>query len=263
MVIVKAHAEMNICRAVLRAFGRSHTYDVRRNTYLWLGAFWGFLVPFFAVTLAMSVERLSVLGVVRAQPGLPGLLACPVLCAVLFGALGTVRHRAQIESERRADAWKELAMKDYLTGLYNRRFVMQELARMLADSRVTGQPVTVILIDLDGFKDVNDSSGHLEGDRVLCQAAQALKGAMRRTDVLGRYGGDEFILLKAADRAAAVRLVNRAIAAVHENTGLALCAGIGCWPQDGTSPEDLIDAADTRLLALKRRSHETKSLARR
>lgn len=259
---MEAHAKMDIGHAVLGAFGRAHTYDARRNAYLWLGAFWGLLIPVFAVTLAMSVERLSPFDIVRAQPSLLLLFACPVLSAVLFGALGTVRHCARVEHERLTDGWKELAMTDYLTGLYNRRFVMQNLTRMLVDSRVTGRPVTVILIDLDGFKDVNDSSGHLEGDRVLCEAAQALKSAMRRTDILGRYGGDEFILLKASDRTAAVRLVNRAIAAVRENTGLALCAGIGCWPQDGTSPEELIEAADARLLKLKRSHHDAKSLAR-
>lgn len=253
---------MNIGHEILRALRSTHTYDVRRNASLWLGAFWGLLIPLYAVTPAMSSGSLSLPDVLRAQPGLLALFACPVLCAFLFGALGTVRRRVRIEGERRAAAWKELAMTDPLTGLHNRRFIMEKLTRMLADSRATGAPATVILIDLDGFKNVNDRHGHLEGDRVLCRAAQALQRSMRGTDLLGRYGGDEFILLKAADRGAAVRLVNRAIATVRNTAGLELCAGMGCFPEDGSSPEELLRAADTLLMNVKRSHHDPKSSAR-
>jgi len=171
------------------------------------------------------------------------------------------RRRRQVEYERPVDVLKELAMTDDLTGLPNRRFVMEELTKMLSESRNSGESVIVILIDLNGFKKVNDRKGHLEGDEVLRRAARALKRAVRCGDILGRYGGDEFIFLKTGAREEALRLVHRTISAVREDTGLELCAGLGCSAGGGDSPEELLEAADLDLRKGKRSFYGAKCVA--
>lgn len=246
--------------AFLRAFARAYTYDVRRNSYLWLGVFWGMLVPLFTLASDVSLlssEGRSPLDVLRLHPAHFLLLAHPLLLGVLFGAMGTVRHDLETENRRLIGTLEELAMTDPLTGLYNRRYVKEALKNMLETALRCSKPLSVVLIDLDGFKAVNDQHGHLRGDRVLCEAASALRSALRQSDVLGRHGGDEFILLDPADSASAARLVERAVEAVRKATALSLSAGIACWPEDGNTPDELIAAADRSLGITKKRSHES------
>ncbi|MCM3727778.1 diguanylate cyclase [Neobacillus cucumis] len=90
---------------------------------------------------------------------------------------------------------KNLASIDGLTGVYNRTFFMQESEKMLASRNLTGGKVSVIMFDIDHFKNVNDSFGHQAGDRVLAHVASLAKESLRSTDIIGRYGGEEFILL--------------------------------------------------------------------
>lgn len=248
--------------AFLRAFARSYTYDVRRNSYLWLGVFWGLLVPFFTISYDVSLwapEGRGALEIFRAHPIYLVLVSHPLLLGILFGAMGTVRSDLETENGRLIKTLEELAMTDPLTGLYNRRYISEALKNMLESARRTRRPLSVILIDLDGFKAVNDEYGHPRGDRVLCDAAIALRSALRQSDVLGRHGGDEFILLDPSDRSSAAQLLARAVEAVRAKTGLSLSAGIGCWPEDGETPDDIVAAADRGLGDSKRKSHESRT----
>jgi diguanylate cyclase (GGDEF)-like protein len=248
--------------AFLRAFARAYTYDVRRNSYLWLGVFWGMLVPFFTIAFDVSLlspEGRGPLEVLRVHPTHFILLAHPLVLAILFGAMGTVRYDLETENRRLIKTLEELAMTDPLTGLYNRRYVKEALKNMLDTARRASKPLSVVLIDLDGFKTVNEEHGHPRGDRVLCAAASALRSSLRQSDVLGRHGGDEFILLDPAGQSSASRLVERAVEAVRRATGLSLSAGIACWPEDGETSDELIAAADHRLGITKRKSHESQS----
>jgi diguanylate cyclase (GGDEF)-like protein len=254
---------MRTFAAFLRAFARGYTYDVRRNSYLWLGAFWGLLVPIF--TLAFDVRLLTregrgVFEVLTSHPLLIHLALYPILLGILFGAMGTVRSDLETENGRLLRTLEDLAMTDPLTGLYNRRFVKESLKNMVDSARRTLNPLSVILIDLNGFKAVNDDHGHSRGDRVLCDVAAALKSALRQSDVLGRHGGDEFILIDPSGRPSATRLLERAEEEVRKSTSLSLSAGIACWPEDGQTPDELIDAADRRLGASKRQSHEARTI---
>lgn len=173
------------------------------------------------------------------------------------GPLGLVvvlwaEARAVSGAARHAEEHAELARRDPLTGLYNRRVLYDELGLLVR----RGGPCAVVLFDLDGFKAVNDERGHLYGDRVLEKVAAAMAGAVRRGDVVARYGGDEFAVVVAGGRreAEAVReRVERAVVLALLEMGVTagVSSGTGVFPDDGRSVEELLQAADRRLYAAK------------
>jgi two-component system cell cycle response regulator len=157
----------------------------------------------------------------------------------------------------------DLATTDPLTGLHNRRYVLDELVKALQRARRSEQPFGVVLLDLDGFKQINDSQGHAAGDIVLKKAATALNGIIREGDVLGRYGGDEFLLIAYGDPIAAGMIPERADLAVSRSAGLAISAGIAWYPKDGRTEEELVDRADTLLAEAKKKRYEARGTTRR
>ena len=124
----------------------------------------------------------------------------------------------QLTTEQaRADMLAEQATTDPLTGIANRRRLDDELARLLAQSRRYGQPLSVILIDLDLFKAVNDHYGHAAGDQVLIETVRRLAATVRDADLLGRWGGEEFLIQAPnTDHAAAKALGERCREAIAE-----------------------------------------------
>lgn len=161
----------------------------------------------------------------------------------------------------------QAAMVDGLTGLYNSTFIRRALtleidrAKRKSEAGERGE-LSVAFFDMDDFKPFNDNYGHLAGDLALMQFASILKTSCRRTDIPGRYGGEEFLLilpdtakgnaLKVAER---VRdLMERAEIVVNMGKILAkvtVSAGVAAYPEDGDTPEDLIDAADRALYRAK------------
>jgi len=125
------------------------------------------------------------------------------------------------------------------------------------------QPFSVALFDLDGFKEINDTCGHAAGDLVLRKAAEALQGIVREGDVLGRYGGDEFLLITYGDLASAESIPARADAAVNGVTGLGISTGIARFPGDGTTEDLLVERADAQLAEAKARRYAKKGTTRR
>src|SRR5204862_6965738 len=99
--------------------------------------------------------------------------------------------------------WRELAVTDPLTGLANHRHLVQSLEGEIKRSRRTGQPFAVVLLDLDGLKQINDRHGHLAGSLAIRRVAEALLGSCRGTDTAARYGGDAFALVLPATGGAA------------------------------------------------------------
>lgn len=95
----------------------------------------------------------------------------------------------------KAAKFHSLAIRDHLTGLYNRRYFNEIIEREAAMSARRSEPLSVVMLDMDGFKAVNDTLGHLTGDRLLQEAAQIIKGTIRRADLAFRFGGDEFLIL--------------------------------------------------------------------
>ncbi|MGH2499080.1 MAG: GGDEF domain-containing protein [Candidatus Limnocylindria bacterium] len=156
---------------------------------------------------------------------------------------------------------RRLASDDPLTGVLNRRSLVERLETEVAEARRHGDAVAVVLCDLDGLKQVNDSAGHLVGDEVLHAVAGGLRDCVRTEDSVARFGGDEFVLLlPRTDHAQARSLVGRVAARLGELTyqwgGRELplprvSFGIAAFPDDGLTADALIAAADARMYADK------------
>lgn len=157
------------------------------------------------------------------------------------------------DSARQREHLREQVQRDGLTGLLNHRACHERLNAALEDDGA----VAVVLIDLDHFKVVNDTLGHAEGDRVLVASAERLRSAVRAGDVVGRMGGEEFVLiLPGADAEAAEDCAERARAALAELTvhgrPVAASAGVAAAPTDGTEAAVLLENADAALYWAKR-----------
>jgi diguanylate cyclase (GGDEF)-like protein/PAS domain S-box-containing protein len=154
-----------------------------------------------------------------------------------------------------------MAHHDALTGLANRAAVTQRIEEAAARQRRWGDPFTVLLLDLDRFKHVNDTLGHSAGDALLRETAARLKALLRNTDVLARLGGDEFAIIQSGEvnqRAAASALADRIIAIVGETfdidgneVNIGTSIGIALAPEHGTNPDSLLKMADMALYSAK------------
>ena len=156
----------------------------------------------------------------------------------------------------------DIANRDALTGLANRRRLEMELERNISFSKRTGQPLAVIMMDLDNFKIVNDTAGHLVGDNILRAVASTLRSRVRVTDLVVRWGGDEFCILVPATQAqGAIAAAESLVDAVKEATSAVslpeplqaptASAGVACFPEDGEDPHTLILNADAALYQVK------------
>jgi diguanylate cyclase (GGDEF)-like protein len=173
----------------------------------------------------------------------------------LFSAIGRTVQVA-LDREVRSRALQEAAITDPLTDLRNRRAMDTDLASDLAAARRSGRPVTVLVLDVDGLKRVNDAFGHAKGDQLLRCVADALRVTFRQADRVYRYGGDEFaVVLRDAghDGARAIRKrVGEAAAVVRARfPGADLSAGLAVFPDEADNVEALRRIADTRMYDLK------------
>ena len=159
-----------------------------------------------------------------------------------------------------------LAHHDALTGLPNRMAFMQQLEDRIAQARDGGEPLALLFIDLDHFKRVNDSLGHLAGDTLLQTVAQRIAAVLRDTDRVARFGGDEFmVLLGGAPRRDDVAEVARKLLAAIEVPfavegrpfTVTPSIGIALYPSDGVGPAELIKHADTAMYRAKQRGRAT------
>jgi len=166
-----------------------------------------------------------------------------------------------IENALKYQQAENSAITDYLTGLPNARSLFLQLDRELARCKRDNSSLTVMVSDMDGFKQINDRFGHLEGNRVLRLFAQALKDSCREYDYVARMGGDEFVVIApglAADSASKKAEQMRALArhAGHEVCGeeiLSLSVGRAVYPDDGNDAEQLLTEADRRMYIEKQK----------
>lgn len=182
-------------------------------------------------------------------------------------AEGGILMLTEDATERKATEARieQMARFDELTGLANRFEYNTQIAEAFARLERTGEAFALLYVDLDGFKQVNDSLGHDIGDHVLMETASRLRGAIRSNDLLARFGGDEFLLiLPSADHtvvtAIAKRMINamtRAFDVEGKTVYVTASVGIAMAPHDGDTPADLLRHADTALYKAKSAGRNT------
>jgi len=166
-----------------------------------------------------------------------------------------------IENAKLFSQVEEMALRDTLTGLYNRRYLLQILEYELNRARRYKQPLSVIFVDLDHFKEVNDTCGHAMGDRLLKQVAGKLSSLFRTTDVVGRYAGDEFLaVLPSTHPEGALILAERILQALKgyemmvrgRSVKVSVSIGLDTYEgEEGVGSATLIDRADKAMYEAK------------
>ena len=164
-------------------------------------------------------------------------------------------HRLQAEL-------REQAVRDGLTNLFNRRYLDETLERELARAKREGYPLSLVMIDIDHFKQLNDTYGHQAGDKVLRELAALLWGDIRAEDVPCRYGGEEFLVLLprmpldvAHERAEGWRRTFQAARVPFGEFHLeaTISCGLAAYPEHARSPDELVRCCDEALYAAKHR----------
>ncbi|MCL7744132.1 diguanylate cyclase [Guyparkeria hydrothermalis] len=178
------------------------------------------------------------------------------LLPLMIQGLGLALNNALLH-----DDLQRVAALDPLTGLYNRRFGMKRLDEELARIQRSQTPLSLIIVDLDHFKRLNDTYGHLAGDKVLVRAAGIIREMLRKGDVVMRYGGEEFIAIlpgsdveDARDVAERIRFAisQSPVEVAGHNLSVTASIGLACSSNDGlTAAEPLMRLADARLYAAK------------
>lgn len=248
----------------------------RRDWWLW----WGAIVVMLLLTLA--VVALAVPTFLREQDSffqfnmnqaVRGLVALVLLFNVytvyqqilikrLRGQLA-VQMQTMLELHSRAEEFHKLSVLDPLTGLYNRRFADQRLAEEVARSQRHGHPLSVMVMDLNRFKQINDQFGHIAGDTVLKCFAERLKKAVRYSDLPVRSGGDEFLVILTDCRVDQVqsllaRLQGIEVELKDRKIPVKFAAG---WTgyQESDTVEDMIQRADQALYDQKREGRKSEA----
>lgn len=163
-----------------------------------------------------------------------------------------IELRAYAETERSA-------ISDGLTGLFNQTYFRQVLQREVQRARRHGRELSLVMLDLDDFKAINDTRGHVEGDRVLTRAADVIRSGLREIDLAARYGGEEFaVLLPDTPRAGGYAVAERIRTGIQKRFGrgrvaarVTLSGGVATCPTDARTSEDLVRRADSALYQAK------------
>jgi diguanylate cyclase (GGDEF)-like protein len=173
------------------------------------------------------------------------------------------RIRVRIERSR---LLRERADKDVLTGLLTRRTFLEQLGARLAEARRHRRPLALCMLDIDRFKAVNDTHGHLAGDQVLVGLGQLLSRRFRREDLRGRWGGEEFVLAFPGENTATAGALLERVRGEFRDAAFpgpagtpfhaTVSAGVAGFPDDGETAEELLRAADVRLYAAKREGRD-------
>jgi diguanylate cyclase (GGDEF)-like protein len=169
---------------------------------------------------------------------------------------------AGLENARLLEQLRHAADIDQVTGAHNHRYLQDRLRQEVARSARNRSPLSVLMLDLDDFKPINDKWGHADGDRVLRSVAATLKSVVRANDIVARYGGDEFVVVM-PDTAAehAQEVARRVIVAIRErrhelpdgsHARVGVSGGLAIYPENGRTATLLLQAADSAMYSAKR-----------
>ena len=204
------------------------------------------------LALATGAERDNIAIALRHRDGTRGWLALST--RVLAEQDAVVASFADVtERHTFVERLEHAAQHDALTGLPNRALFADHLDRALKLARRRDERVAIAFIDLDRFKDVNDTRGHAAGDRLLAEVAARLAGAVRESDLVARIGGDEFcaILPAVADADAVRAVAERMLAALAGASGVTASIGIALFPDHGAAGDELLRVADAAMYRVK------------
>ncbi|HXC87092.1 MAG TPA: MASE1 domain-containing protein [Candidatus Cybelea sp.] len=167
-------------------------------------------------------------------------------------AITTLALAAEVSEHRRAEERvRNLAVSDPLTGLANYRQLVEALETEIKRFGRNERPFVLLLLDLDGLKNINDEHGHIVGSRALCRLADMLRLYSREMDTAARYGGDEFVLILPETDAEAARLVaqriSKRLAEDGEEPKISVSIGMAVYPNDGETSNEILGAADRDL----------------
>jgi diguanylate cyclase (GGDEF)-like protein len=210
-----------------------------------------------AAAVTVAAPGAAAAAYARDRPALWVAALVPIASVAVLQAV-----RTGLERER--DGMRDFALTDPLTRIANRRALLAQAGYEVARHRRADHSFAVVMLDLDGFKSLNDRFGHAAGDDLLCDVATALARAMRAQDTVARIGGDEFcVLAPETDAEGAQRLAGRVAQAVAGVTAgvqnVRGSVGAAVFPDDGLEPAQLIEIADARLLEAKRALYRTRS----
>jgi diguanylate cyclase (GGDEF)-like protein len=197
-----------------------------------------------------------------------GLAAVLPLFAIIGGRISRLRERLRGSNEELRSALgsiRQMATHDHLTGLPNRVLFNEELQRALARAERHHRPVALFFMDLDRFKNINDTLGHQFGDRVLQETGKRLIGCVREGDIVARLGGDEFVLLveEVGDEPTLTEIARKLLGSVAklgpiegQELNITLSIGICTYPADGNDAKTLLSGADVAMYRAKEQGRD-------
>ncbi len=206
--------------------------------------------------LAVEGEIIGCISLNSDQPNAFDAQDLQFLSVIGYQMAATLRHFQRFSSI------KNIALYDTLTGLYNRRYFEDRLGVETQKSFYSGTPLSLVMVDIDHFKKVNDTFGHTGGDQVLCKTSSLLKNSIRKKDMVARYGGEEFMLILPEAGLEESFIIAERIRRLVENTSfeigqaqvnLTISMGISNFPSHrAKSKEELVRMADQALYDAKR-----------
>lgn len=192
------------------------------------------------------------------QVGRTGVLIAMVVAGSVSLLFGGIQLRLLQRLEQTREELHRLSITDELTGAYNRRYFLAQATQAFAQARAGGEPFALVLFDADDFKRVNDTYGHLAGDRVLQQVVKAARSSLRKGDLLARWGGEEFIaLLPGTGREEALRVAQRLREGMLqtslglEELRITMSLGVAVCQPSMRDLDDLLSQADDALYRAK------------
>ena len=178
-------------------------------------------------------------------------------CEAMAGLAATGMERVRV-----AEQLRSAADMDLVTGVHNHRYLQERLRQEVARSARSHSPLAVMMLDLDRFKPINDKHGHADGDRVLHNVGATIKSHVRGSDIVARYGGDEFVVLMpdtteeraeyVARRVVEGILSSRQPLSDGSTVRVGVSAGLAVYPNDGRTSTQLLASADAAMYSAKR-----------